>query len=701
MYGLTVVFRVIATVYDVVTLPIYVFVQWPWDRVRKQKTVWAIRVRKDDASSAIIRTTPDVTSPMFKGIGTMDALFRRTVEKFGNNICLGSREVKDETLEVIQGKTMVKYTLGDYKWKTFREVDVRVEAIGKGIRSLGVEPRSHVVIFAETREEWMMAALACFRNCIVVCTIYATLGDDGIVHGVNETEVHVIITSEELLSRLQHLMTRLPNIKHVVYMRARGKSGHIPRMGDAQVLPFDALLRLDDDKVSTDTVVPEPEDPAIIMYTSGSTGQPKGVIITNSNMMAFMRGVANVLYRFGPEDTFIGFLPLAHVMEIAAESVFMALGVRIGYSSPFTLTDKGTALKPGIRGDATVLTPTVMIAVPLLLNRIQKAIEENIASKGCLSRALFRFAVDYKAFWRAYGFTTPFLNTVVFRKTKQVLGGRLKLIICGSAPLSRKTHRLLSTCMDCPVAIGYGLTETTAGATLQDVDDNECPVAGPPLTGTYIKLEDWQEGGYSTRDVPNPRGEVVVGGPTVTAGYYKRPELTAQYYEEKDGIRWFHTGDIGELLPNGNVKIIDRRKDLVKLQYGEYVSLGKVESVLITNALVDNVCVCGNSLSTYTVALVMPNEAALREFARSLNIGEKASMEVICEDPNVISAVTLTLIGHCQRGGLMKFEIPQKYKLCKEVWSPNNELVTAALKIRRLQLYKFYDKDIKALYSEG
>ncbi|XP_075555164.1 fatty acid CoA ligase Acsl3-like [Dermacentor variabilis] len=616
----------------------------------------------------VVRYTPDVMRAQFKGQETIDALFRRAVEKYGDKPCLGTRVCNKEKYDVLDGKRMVKYELGEYRWKSYKEAHTIVDALARGLNTLGQLPYSRVVIFADTREEWMLIALACFRRAITVCTIYATLGDEGLVHGINETEVKTIITSEELLSRLTKIFS--------VIMKVVQWSG----------ATFSEMQ----------PVTPAAQDTVIIMYTSGSTGQPKGVVLTNGNVVAFILGIASVLREVG--DTFIGFLPLAHVMEIAVETAFMSLGVKIGYSSPFTLTNQGSALLPGIIGDAPLLKPTCMIAVPLLLNRIRKSIEQAVSQKGCIAQGIFAFALPYKSYWRKKGFTTPILNRIVFRNTKCILGGQLKAIVCGSAPLSDDTQEFLTNCLDCPVLQGYGLTETTAGATLQDKWDLTVGVAGPPLNGVQIKLVDWDEGGYYVSDRPYPRGEVVVGGPTVAAGYYKKPELTAESFKEDGQMRWFYTGDIGEFLPKGILQIIDRKKDLVKLQYGEYVSLGKVETVLKTHPLVDNVCVYGSSLSTFIIALIQPNEAALKQTSKSLSIAEDQSLGQLCENIILHNAVANELSAHCKRSGLVKFEIPLKYKLCKEVWTPELELVTAALKIRRIQIQKFYQQDINDMY---
>ncbi|CAN7992988.1 unnamed protein product, partial [Ixodes hexagonus] len=692
-----VLFRVIATVYDLVTLPLYIIIQQPWVRLREQQTVWAGKL-STELGAPMVRLTPDTARPRFKDCETVDALFRKVVKLHSNRACLGTRLVKGQTREVVDGKTIIKYDLGEYRWKTYKEVETKVDEIGRGLASIGIGPETRLIIFAETREEWMLTALACFRRRIIVCTIYATLGDEGIVFSVNETEGQVMVTSEELLPKLQKLMPRLHNLRHIIYMPAKGESGTIPDMSPASVMPFASLIKSSAATTAVPPVEPTAKDVTIIMYTSGSTGQPKGVILTNGNLVAFVLGLVSVLKKFTDVDIYIGFLPLAHVMEIAAECGLMTFGLRIGYSSPFTLTDQGTALMPNTLGDATVLRPTVMVAVPLLLNRIRKAVEQQVSSKGACSRGLFDFAISYKTFWRTKGFTTPLLNRIVFRKTRKILGGRLKAIVSGSAPLSSETQTFLTNCLDCPIVQGYGLTETTAGATLQDHDDIEVGVAGPPLNGVFIKLVDWAEGGYHITDKPYPRGEIVIGGPTVAAGYFKRPELTAESFEEGP-TRWFHSGDIGEFLPKGLLRIIDRKKDLVKLQYGEYVSLGKVETALKTHPLVDNVCVVGSSLSTFTVALVQPSEPALRKLAASVGVPVTLPLAKLCDEERVKEKAAKELISHCGTSGLVRFEIPLKYKLCKEPWTPESELVTAALKIRRVQLQRFYEVDIKLMYK--
>ncbi|KAL3212525.1 hypothetical protein MRX96_007941 [Rhipicephalus microplus] len=321
-----------------------------------------------------------------------------------------------------------------------------------------------------------------------------------------------------------------------------------------------------------------------------------------------------------------------------------------------------------------------MAAVPLVVDRICKSISDVVASKGLLSKALFEYAVDYKNYWLDRGFDTPLLNYFVFDSARSVLGSRLKVLVVEA----------------------YGMTETCAVATSNDADDTSVGRVGAPVPGTYVRLVDWPEGAYRVFDKPNPRGEVVVGGPCVARGYFKKPELTREVFTYEAGVHWFYTGDIGEIFPDGTLKIIDRKKELVKLQYGEYVSLGHVETVLKTCPLVDNALVYGSSLQTYLVALVAPNHQQLQRVAVDLgkSVGKKLTLKELCEDPEVIKAATEAILSFARKSGeLQKTEVPLKLKLCPDEWRPDTGLVTATFKVRRKPLQDFYAKDIDTLYG--
>lgn len=207
----------------------------------------------------------------------------------------------------------------------------------------------------------------------------------------------------------------------------------------------------------------------------------------------------------------------------------------------------------------------------------------------------------------------------------------------------------------------------------------------------------WNEGGYSVRDNVGSRGEIHIGGDNVSAGYYNMPDKTDEDYYVQDGKRWFKTGDIGQVMADGSFKIIDRKKDLVKLQMGEYVSLGKVESILKIFKLVDNVCVYASPSESFAVAIVVPDEAKLMEYAVSLGL-KVDNFQAVCLDELVNRNVLKELTTHGISNGLEKFEVPKQIVLVPEMWTPDSGLVTAAMKLKRKEIEKRYANHIYDLY---
>jgi len=297
------------------------------------------------------------------------------------------------------------------------------------------------------------------------------------------------------------------------------------------------------------------------------------------------------------------------------------------------------------------------------------------------------------------GESTPIMDKLIFKGVKALIGGRIRLILTGGAPLSPESHEFIRTCMGCPLLQGYGLTETTACATIMHIEENSTGRVGPPVQGLNIRLENWEEGNYRVTDQPRPRGEVIIGGGNITAGYYKQPGKTAEeYFTDNTGRRWFKSGDIGQVEEDGTLRIIDRKKDLVKLQFGEYVSLGKVESVLKTCALVENICIYGDSTRSYVVALACPDRLNLDRLATKLG---KPGLDFAaqCNDKDLIGAYLRELVQHGRHLKLEKFELPGAVTLCQELWTPDSELVTAAFKLKRKPLQQFYQMDINRMYG--
>ncbi|CAH1183332.1 unnamed protein product [Phaedon cochleariae] len=732
--------RALAFVYDVLTFPVYMILQRPWrlrqlsrksrgilvDIEREQSNDVSVDIKENDfnktnqfrdppykfdKAKAIQEDAKSVTYRSVvepsefhvalakENIDTMAKMFEYCSKKYPNRKCLGTREILAEEDEVQpNGRVFKKFVMGDYRWKTFAEVNILAAHFGKGLRELGNAPTKNVAVFAETRAEWMIAAHGIFKQNIPMVTIYATLGDEAIAHAINETEVSTIITSYDLLPKFKKILELTPKVKTLVYMEDQLKSlGSVEGYKEGvDIVKFSEVLQ----KGSNSTIesqLPKPEDTAIIMYTSGSTGVPKGVILLQKNLISTLRGFCDCTPIY-ESDVMIGFLPLAHVFELMVESICLFGGVPIGYSGPLTMIDSSSKIKKGTKGDASVLGPTVLTSVPLILDRISKSIQEKVQKSSNLKKVMFKFAYDYKTSWKRRGYSTPLIDRVIFSPVKQLMGGKMRLMISGGAPLSPETHEQIATCLCVNIIQGYGLTESTSCACVQDLYDMSFGRVGGPCTNCDIRLVSWEEGNYRVTDKPYPRGEILIGGDNVSAGYYKLPDKTDEEFFEAEGKRWFRTGDIGEIHKDGAVKIIDRKKDLVKLQAGEYVSLGKVEAQLKTCTLVDNICVYGESSKDFCVALVVANHPQLRDLAAKKGITDK-SFEELCVDPRVEKAVMQELAEHGKRSKLEKFEIPAAVKLVKEAWSPDMGLVTAAFKLKRKDIEERYKHEIKRMYA--
>ena len=339
---------------------------------------------------------------------------------------LGTRDVLAEEDEVQpNGKMFKKLELGDYRWLTYEEADTMADNFGRGLRVLGMAPRDKLCLYADTRAEWLIAAQASFQQSLPVVTIYTNLGESGVIHGLSETQAEVVITSHELLPKFRSILAeRKDNVKTIVYMENPIKRTDVTGFrDDVRLISFWDVISLGKktqcnnnlDEVTAEPVAPGPDTPAIIMYTSGSTGTPKGVILTHGNMVTTLNGFLYCLDP-RPDDVYIAYLPLAHVLElVGGESMMIVWGVAIGYSHPNTLTDKSTMVKRGQQGDASVLKPTIMFCVPLILDRIYKGVTEQIRKKGAFVSELMDYCITYKSECSKRGQSTPILDRLLFR----------------------------------------------------------------------------------------------------------------------------------------------------------------------------------------------------------------------------------------------------------------------------------------------
>lgn len=641
---------------------------------------------------------------------TLADVITTSTEKFKNHRAVGARPLIKREME---GK-FEKLTLGDYQWMTYNEWGARISAFGSGLKEFsGIESGDRMLIYAETQRDWMTAAFAGWKNNFAVVTAYATLGAEGAKFAINQTKSPVVVADAKLLKVLLTVQPDCPCVKTIITItEVEAETKEKLESSGVKVATFDEIVAMGTEKPVPDTP-PTPDDTAVIMFTSGTTGVPKGVVISHANILATVSGLVPTMEKcgIGSNDIYCSYLPLAHIMEIVSEINLVSLGACMGYGNPHTLTDTGVKLKAGTQGDLPLLKPTFVIFAPLVLEKIYNSISVKTASLTGLKKMLFTWGIQsgQNNFENGHVGASWFYNTLVFKKIQAMVGGKLRFVITGSAPLDGEVHKFIQTALCAPVRQGYGLTETCAASVVQDIGDNTVSNVGPPLPSVCIKLIDWNEYKFSDRDDPNikkPRGEICIGGPTVTQGYLVDPEnpdpavvaKNKEEFFEEDGIRWFRTGDIGAVSENGTIAIVDRKKDLVKLQQGEYVALSKVEGVVKLVSLVENALCHADPKNKYCTVLVCPMLTALEAWGKAKGFSEDA--EGLCGKEELGKEI-LAAIGPVAKGKLAKFEIPTKVYVVppSRTWTPENDLLTAAMKLKRKPIEKAFAAEIEAMYA--
>jgi long-subunit acyl-CoA synthetase (AMP-forming) len=635
----------------------------------------------------------------------------------------------------------------------------RINNLGSGLAKLSeLSKGSTVIIYAETQKLWMLSAFAAWRQGYVVGTIYATLGADGAEFGINQSGAKMVFADGKLLKVLASIASKLTQCKRVMVFKAEDMDGPAVAQLKEAGIEVTTLAEIEESGANAPQVViadpdpdpffysytlltpyPEPyhaqeptpsspEETAVLMYTSGTTGNPKGVLISHANIASL---VAATLLPTGALGGYIkagykylAYLPLAHIMELAVEAALFSAGFVIGYGSPGTLTPSSIKmLQPNEAaskevkkkvlaqlGDAAALQPDIFVAAPAVLDKILIGVRKIFGEK----KGLIKMAIEGglrrgKAIYDKGGKgTSGFLSKIVFKKVQARLGGKVKIMVTGSAPLSAEVQKFVQTVFNCPVRQGYGLTETCAGTCITLARDNSTMTVGPPQECACIRLRDWEEGNYRNSDVHNKeigmrRGEVLIGGPMVCQGYLENPampdeELSAKNRDDFvtiDGVRYFCTGDIGQFTLMGNLQIIDRKKDLVKLQMGEYVALSKVENALKASKFTILPMCYAKSTMSYCIALVCPNEGEMRKIDGA---PAEATFAELCKNEAVIKAITADMQACCKSAKLQTFETPTKVVLIDDLWTPENDMLTAVQKLKRKPIEAKHKDQIEAAY---
>ena len=593
-------------------------------------------------------------------------LAARQAEKFGDKAAIAGQ---DES-----GKWY------DISWRDYSRM---VSTAARALDRLGVKPGDNVTTFSANRPENLVSDFACYLNRAVSVSIYATSSLEQVIYIANDTKCEVMFvgnTTQYNIAREAQAVCR--SLKKIIVI----KSIKLDADDDSSMLWSDFMALGDNagedcqKEVERRAAESVPEDIATLVYTSGTTGEPKGAILTHSNYNAAMQSHHERLNMVTPDDTSMAFLPLSHIFEKGWTYFCLTEGVKVSVNRD----------PHDIQQTIQQVRPTCMCSVPRFWEKVYVGVQEKIAGMGAFQRFMVKQALkvgharnlDYvrlgkKAPWWLET-RYKFFDKKIFSLLRHVIGiDHGKMFPTAGAPVSSTIVEFLHSC-GINIVVGYGLSETTATVTCFPAKDYEIGSVGTPIPFVNVKIGD--------------EDEVLVKSPMVMKGYYNKPEATAEAFTE-DG--WFRTGDAGYIDGNGALFLTDRIKDLFKTSNGKYIAPQAIEARLGEDKYIEQVAVIGDKRK-YVTALIVPDYEALKDFAVKNKIAYK-SMEELLRDERVVEMLAQRM--EQLQKGLASFEKIKKFTLLPKAFTMESGELTNTLKIRRPVINRNFAKENGGMYN--
>lgn len=529
------------------------------------------------------------------------------------------------------------------------------------LRREGLLPGDRVAVMLRNCLEWAVFDQAALGLGLVTVPLFVNDRPDNFAYIIEQTEARfLLIEGVAQWEVIQSVQARLDSLRRIVSLATACTGDCDPRLSELAAWLPAAAAPYDAGNGGADNL-------ATIVYTSGTTGQPKGVMLTHANILSnAFAGLSRVAIY--PDDLFLSFLPLSHTLERTA-GYYLAImaGARVAHvRSLEKLAD-----------DLPVVRPTIVVSVPRVFERIHKRIMAKLASAPPWKQQLFALtvAVGWQRFlhqqgrgkWSPRFLLWPLLQRLIADKVLTALGGRLRLAISGGAPLSFEVARLFIA-LGLPILQGYGLTETSPVVAVNSEADNDPETVGPPLAGVVVKIA-------ST-------GELLIKGPCVMAGYWQNPVATAAIID-RDG--WLHSGDLAAMSPSGHITITGRLKEIIVLSNGEKIPPADIELAITADPLFEQVLVVGEG-RPYLAALVVLNGAEWEQLGGS-------ALDAAAAEELLLIRIAARMVNFPGYARLRRVQVTAT------PWEVANGLLTPTLKLRRPQLFSFYATEIAALYA--
>ncbi|MEU8850802.1 AMP-dependent synthetase/ligase [Streptomyces sp. NPDC048564] len=577
---------------------------------------------------------------------------------------------------------------GADEWKSlsWAQAAERVYAIAAGLIELGVQPEQRVALASSTRIEWILADLGIMCGGAATTTVYPQTNAEESAFILADSESRVLIAEDAAqVAKAREKRAELPNLTHVVVIDAAGVEtddwvlslAELEARGTARLEKDPELIKQRVGAITKDQL-------ATLIYTSGTTGRPKGVRLPHDNWSYMAKAIA-ATGLVGAEDVQYLWLPLAHVFG----KVLTSGQIEVGH---VTAVD-GRVDK--IIENLPVVQPTYMAAVPRIFEKVYNGVAAKARAGGGAKYKIFQWAAEVAReyakvtqdnFRRTGTHSAPFglaakhkvADTLVYAKIREAFGGNLRACVSGSAALAPEIGFFFAGA-GIHVLEGYGLTESSAASFVNPGEAYRTGTVGKPLPGTEVRIAD--------------DGEILLRGPGIMEGYHGLPEKTAEVLES-DG--WFHTGDIGELSPDGYLRITDRKKDLIKTSGGKYIAPAEVEGQFkAVCPYVSNILVHGADRN-FCTALIALDEVAIVAWAEENGLGGKSYAEIVAS-PAAIEMVD----GYVQQlnAGLQKWQTIKKFRLLPRDLDVEHGEITPSLKLKRPVVEREYKGLIEEMYA--
>ena len=563
-----------------------------------------------------------------------------------------------------------------YKNITGSKLKELVYLLAKAIENYGLKPGDAAAIISETRFEWVIADFACIVKQIVTVPVYSTMTSEQIKFILEHSNSRLCFVSTNLMAeKVSAVFDELPKLEKIItFNKTEQRTENIISFEE---LIYEELLeestayneRSADEFLDKSAKEQSLEELLTIIYTSGTTGTPKGVCLSHRNVLANVKQCIDS-FPVLPEDRFLSFLPLAHTYERTAGYYLpLYVGSTIYYAKNIdTLAAQMTEIKP-----------TIVLSVPILFSRIQTRLMKNIDGMSVLKKTLTKNAIKVGKKFRTNK-NNPLWKLAdkrVFSIIRERTGGEIKFFISGGSALNKETAEFFDS-IGLLILQGYGMTEASPVISVNRLDKNVFGTVGKPLANVEVKIAG--------------DGEILVKGDNVMLGYYKNEKDTGEMIISG----WLHTGDIGEFDSNGNLKITDRKKTLIKTAGGKYISLTHIEENLERSEYIDQVVSFASDDKHFVSALIVPNIDKLEEIAKKVDVKYSSISELVEND--VINNFYESEIDVLQRP-LAKYERVRKFALLDRPFTIESGELTPTLKIKRKVVEQKHKELIESFYN--